>query len=264
MKKRQKKKDINKLLETAGKEMAEDASKLGQVNDDGSINRLAEVIGMRTNAYGQQEMIIRMDASIPEYLFERFVDAEGDLFGEFRLFDNRVITAQQRKYINALCRDIQRYTGDDTIDQVRYDRKMEFIQKYSLPYFSTSEYNKDCSVELASKFIGYIVDFCLDNDIGLSETPLHYLDDVKPYLIKCLWERKCIICGKDGEVHHVDAIGAGRNRKKIDHTKHHLMCLCYKHHTESHKVGQQTFMKRHHVIGVIMNEEQFKKMAYRG
>ena len=93
MKKRKKKKDINKLLETAGKEMAEDASKLGQVNDDGSINRLAEVIGMRTNAYGQQEMIIRMDASIPEYLFERFVDAEGDLFGELRLFDNRVITA---------------------------------------------------------------------------------------------------------------------------------------------------------------------------
>ena len=264
MKKRQKKKGINKLLETAGKEMAEDESKLGQVNDDGSINRLAEVIGMRTNAYGQQEMILRMDASIPDYLFERFVDAKGDLFGEFRLFDNRVITAQQRKYINALCRDIQRYTGDDTIDQVRYDRKIEFISKYNLPYFSTSEYNKDCSVSLASKFIGYIVDFCLDNDIGLSETPLHYLDDVKPYLIKCLWERKCIICGQDGEVHHVDAIGAGRNRRKIDHTKHHLMCLCYKHHTESHKIGQQTFMQKHHVIGVIMNEEQFKKMAYRG
>lgn len=264
MKKRQKKKGINKLLETAGKEMAEDESKLGQVNDDGSINRLAEVIGMRTNAYGQQEMILRMDASIPDYLFERFVDAKGDLFGEFRLFDNRVITAQQRKYINALCRDIQRYTGDDSIDQVRYDRKIEFISKYSLPYFSTSEYNENCSVSLASKFIGYIVDFCLDNDIGLSETPLHYLDDVKPYLIKCLWERKCIICGQDGEVHHVDAIGAGRNRRKIDHTKHHLMCLCYKHHTESHKIGQQTFMQKHHVIGVIMNEEQFKKMAYRG
>ena len=112
MKRRQKKKHIDKLLETAGKEMAEDASKLAQVNEDGSINRLAEVIGMRTNVYGQQELIIRMDASIPEYLLERFVDAKGDLFGEFRLFDNRVITAQQRKYINALCRDIQRYTVD--------------------------------------------------------------------------------------------------------------------------------------------------------
>ena len=264
MKRRQKKKHIDKLLETAGKEMAEDASKLAQVNEDGSINRLAEVIGMRTNVYGQQELIIRMDASIPEYLFERFMDAEGDLFGEFRLFDNRVITAQQRKYINALCRDIQRYTGDDTIDQVRYDRKMEFIQKYSLPYFSTSEYNKDCSVELASKFIGYIVDFCLDNDIGLSEPPINYVDDIKRYLIKCLWTRKCALCGKKGQVHHVNAIGAGRNRRKIDHTKHNLMCLCIKHHDESHRQGQETFMKKNHIVGVILSQEQFEKLEYRG
>ena len=51
MKRRQKKKHVEKLLETAEKEMAEDASKLAQVNEDGSINRLAEVIGMRTNVY---------------------------------------------------------------------------------------------------------------------------------------------------------------------------------------------------------------------
>ena len=121
MNKRQKRKSIDKLLAKAGKEMAEDASRLAQTNDDGSVNRLAEVLARRTNAYGQTEMIIRMDASIPEYLFDRLVDANGDLFGEFRLFDNRVITAQQRKFINALCRDIARYTGD-TIDQVREHR----------------------------------------------------------------------------------------------------------------------------------------------
>ena len=102
MKKRHSKKALDKLLDKAGKEMAEDASRLAQINDDGSINRLAEVLARRTNAFGQTEMIIRMDASIPEYLFDRLVDANGDLFGEFRLFDNRVITAQQRKFINAL------------------------------------------------------------------------------------------------------------------------------------------------------------------
>lgn len=263
MKKRHSKKALDKLLAKAEREMAEDASRLAQINDDGSINRLAEVLARRINAYGQTEMIIRMDASIPEHLFDRLVDANGDLFGEFRLFDSRVITAPQRKFINALCRDIARYTGD-TIDQVREHRKLEFIQDKGLPYFSTSELAKNCSVSLASQFISYIVDFCLDNDIALAEAPSRYLDDIKPYLIKCLWIRKCVICGKDAEVHHVDAIGSGRNRRKVDHSKHNMMALCRKHHGELHNGGQETFMRRHHVVGVLMNEEQYKKLEYRG
>jgi hypothetical protein len=263
MNKRQKKKNIDRILEKAQKEMVDDASKLAQINDDGSINRLAKVLARRTNALGQLEMIIRMDASIPEYLFERLVDANGDLFGEFRLFDSRVITAPQRKFINALCRDIGRHTGD-RVDQVREDRKREFIQDNNLPHFSTSELSGNCSVSLASQFISYIVDFCLDNDIGLAEAPLHYMDDIKPYLIKCLWTRKCVICGKPGEVHHVDAIGSGRNRRKVDHSKHNLMALCRKHHTELHNGGQETFFRKHHVVGVLMNEDQYKKLDYRG
>ena len=66
MNKRKRKKALDKLLAKAEREMAEDASRLAQINDDGSINRLAEVLARRTNAYGQTEMIIRMDASIPE------------------------------------------------------------------------------------------------------------------------------------------------------------------------------------------------------
>ena len=263
MKKRHSKKALDKLLSKAGKEMAEDASRLAQINDDGSINRLAEVLARRTNAFGQTEMIIRMDASIPEHLFDRLVDANGDLFGEFRLFDSRVITAPQRKFINALCRDIARYTGD-TIDQVREDRKREFMELHQVPHFSTSELQANCSVEVASKFISYIVDFCLDNDIGLAESPLNYVDDIKHYLIKCLWTRKCALCGKKGQVHHVDAVGAGRNRKKIDHTKHRLMCLCDGHHDESHRQGQLTFMRKNHIVGIIMNQEQYEKLNYRG
>ena len=53
MKKRHRKKALDKLLAKAEREMAEDASRLAQINDDGSINRLAEVLDRRTNAYGQ-------------------------------------------------------------------------------------------------------------------------------------------------------------------------------------------------------------------
>jgi hypothetical protein len=264
MKKRHSKKAMDKLLAKAEREMAEVAFRLTQINDDGSINRLAEVLARRINAYDQTEMIIRMAPPPPPPLFDRLVDANGDLFGEFRLFDSRVITAKQRKYINALCRDIKEYTGDESIDQVREDRKREFIELHQVPYFSTSELQANCSVEVASKFISYIVDFCLDNDIGLAESPLNYVDDIKHYLIKCLWTRKCALCGKKGQVHHVDAVGAGRNRKKIDHTKHHLMCLCDGHHDESHRQGQLTFMRKNHIVGIIMNQEQYEKLGYRG
>ena len=50
MNKRKRKKALDKLLVKAGKEMGEDASSLAQINDDGSINRLAEVLARRTNA----------------------------------------------------------------------------------------------------------------------------------------------------------------------------------------------------------------------
>lgn len=62
----------------------------------------------------------------------------------------------------------------------------------------------------------------------------------------------------------MDAVGSGRNRRKIDHSKHNLMALCREHHTESHNRGQHTFMQLHHVVGVIMSEDQYKKLEYRG
>ena len=62
----------------------------------------------------------------------------------------------------------------------------------------------------------------------------------------------------------MDAIGMGRNRKKVDHSKHNMMALCWKHHGQLHNGGQETFMLRNHVVGVLMNEEQYKKLNYKG
>lgn len=137
MKKRHSKKALDKLLAKAEREMAEDASRLAQINDDGKkINRLAEVLARRTNAYGQTEMIIRMDASIPEHLFDRLRMQTETC--------SRVPTIRQpgdygtaEEVHQCASRDIARYTGD-TIDQVREHRKLEFIHDKGLPYFSTS------------------------------------------------------------------------------------------------------------------------------
>lgn len=233
-----------------------------------AMNIYSEVTGNRTNDKGEQLLTIKLDKNIPGYMLERYLDENGQLSGEFTLFDNRIITAPQRKKIHAIFGDIVKATGDGKsdydIESIKYDMKLIFCEQEKIKMFSLSEKSKTCTVTLASQFITFLLDFCMEYKIGLTVPPLSLVEDIKHYLIKCLHERQCAICWEHGEVHHVDTVGAGRDRKHIDHTKHELMCLCRTHHQESHTIGQITFAKKHHVLGVVMNDEQFKKLKYKG
>lgn len=233
-----------------------------------AMNIYSEVTNNQFNDKGEQLLTIKLDKKIPSYLLERYLDGNGLLSGEFTLFDNRIITAPQRKKIHAILGDIVKATGNGKneydIKSIKYDMKVIFCEREEIEMFSLSENSDTCTVTLASQFITYLLDFCMEYDVGLTVHPLSLVEDIKHYLIKCLHERYCAICWEPGEVHHVDTVGAGRDRKHIDHTKHELMCLCRKHHQESHTIGQVTFAKKHHVVGVVMNEEQFKKMKYKG
>lgn len=231
-------------------------------------NIYTEVTGNQFNDKGEQLLTIKLDKQIPKYMIERYLDENGVLSGEFTLFDNRIITAAQRKKIFAILRDIVNDSGNGKdpydVESMKEDMKVIFCEKEEIEMFSLSEHSKTCTVSLASRFITYLLDFCMEYNVGITVEPLSMVEDIKHYLIKCLHERYCAICWEKGEVHHVDTVGAGRDRKHIDHTKHELMCLCRKHHDESHFIGQETFAKKYHVLGVVMNEEQFKKMKYRG
>ena len=62
------------------------------------------------------------------------------------------------------------------------------------------------------------------------------------------------------DVHHLNGstVGMGRNRKTIDHTKHHVMALCRGCHQEQHTSGIDTFMSRHHIVPIQLTEESVK------
>lgn len=64
------------------------------------------------------------------------------------------------------------------------------------------------------------------------------------------------MCGRPGEIHHVDAIGMGRDRNRVDDRRMRKICLCREHHTEAHKIGQPTFMKKYHVHGIYYEERR--------
>lgn len=64
----------------------------------------------------------------------------------------------------------------------------------------------------------------------------------------------------------LDAVGMGRDRNHIDHTKHRLMALCRDHHTEYHKIGSVAFAKKYLIIrlGIRLNADDLKKIGVRG
>lgn len=109
----------------------------------------------------------------------------------------KMITPEQRKKIYALFRDIASYTGN-TPENEKENMKTLFIQHTHHEPFSLS----NCSSELASDFIEWLINFAFENGVRLSEHPLRTLDDIEKYVRMCLKHKICTICGKPGEIHH--------------------------------------------------------------
>lgn len=156
------------------------------------------------------------------------------------------ISPEQRKKIYALFRDIASYTGN-TPDNEKETMKNLFIADTQYEPFSLS----NCSSELAGDFIEWMIDFCFKNGIRLSEHPLRTLEDIERYVKMCLKHKVCTICGKPGEQHHWNAIGMGRDRRKVDDSDLRKIQLCRTHHTEVETIGRDSFEKKYHVYGVI-------------
>ena len=66
---------------------------------------------------------------------------------------------------------------------------------------------------------------------------------------------------KNAHIHHVDAVGSGRNRNEVDHTKLRLIALCAEHHQETHTIGWQTFNAKYKVDGIRLNEKNNQKVG---
>lgn len=177
-------------------------------------------------------------------------------FAEIRLDDNRRITNEQRKKYFATLKDIADYTGNVLEDMHDYF-KFIYCYKHRQEHISMS----DCSVTEAREMINIILDFALENDIPLSDLGINRTDDINRYLYSCLINRRCMCCGKKAETHHVDKVGMGRNRNKINHVGLRAMALCRIHHTESHDIGEKEFCNKYKVYSIKLDEIAVKKLG---
>ena len=108
----------------------------------------------------------------------------------------------------------------------------------------------DCTMTDAREFINTLMEYALKEGIILTESGLMRTDDIDCYLIQCIRYRRCCICGKPADIHHVDAIGMGRNRQQVDDSGHEIAALCRMHHTISHQMGWDRFADSYHVYGI--------------
>lgn len=161
------------------------------------------------------------------------------------LDDGRHISAEQRKKVYATINDIAAYTGEVS-EIMKGWLKYLHIYRTGSKYFSLS----DCSMDTAREFINTILDYALEMGIPLMDFALNRTDDIDHYLYACLKLKKCAICGRPGEIHHVDAIGMGNDRRTLDDSQHRKICLCRTHHTEAHTTGVDSFTNKYKVYGI--------------
>lgn len=164
------------------------------------------------------------------------------------LDDGRHISAEQRKKIYATIADISIHTGY-LPEELKEWLKYLHISKSGCAYFSLSS----CSMDLAREFINTIMDYCLENGVILVDLGINRTDDINHYLYACIKNKKCAVCGLNGETHHWDAIGMGMDRTTFDDALNRKIQLCRKHHTEAHTIGKEEFEKKHKVYGIIYN-----------
>ena len=159
--------------------------------------------------------------TVPNVMLGDLVNRKHITKAEMRFDDGRTISAEQRKKTYATIRDISDYTGYLPEEQKEWLKYLH-IMNTGCDYFSLS----DCTMDTAREFINTILEYALESGIPLSEEAINRTDDIGRYLYFCIMNKKCAICGKDGEIHHEDTIGMGNNRKKVDDSNHKKICLC--------------------------------------
>lgn len=166
--------------------------------------------------------------------------------------DRYKLSRAQNKKAHALINCIAVWSGYTPADTEKVILKQLFCDS-TVPIIGEMSM-ADCSMEVARMFITWLIDFCLLNDIPCGEPMYKLCEDIPRYVWSCLMNHRCAVCGKRSELHHVDAVGMGRNRKEICHIGMRALPLCRHHHCEIHSVGRDEFLKRYLLEPVAIDE----------
>ena len=173
--------------------------------------------------------------------------------------DSRPLSEKQRKMCYALIHAIADWSGSST-QEIKEAFKLEFwadkVDTLADKIFSLS----NAPMSLVAEFQRFLITFVIENNVPVKRPLLEFVDDISHYAYMCLIHKKCAICGKKAELHHIDSVGMGNDRTEIQHEGREALSLCREHHTEIHQVGKQEFFEKYHLNGGIKIDKTILKI----
>lgn len=173
--------------------------------------------------------------------------------------DSRPLSDKQRRCCYSLINAIADWSGSTT-EEIKEAFKIEFwaehVNTLADKVFSLS----NAPMSLVAEFQRFLIEFIISNDVPVKFQLRDYVDDIKNYTYMCVIHKKCAVCGKRADLHHIDAVGMGNNRNEVQHLGREVISLCREHHNECHSIGQKEFMARYHLDGGVIADKTILKI----
>ncbi|MCP9313835.1 putative HNHc nuclease [Liquorilactobacillus satsumensis] len=211
------------------------------------------------------DLVIRLDEKPNvERLKTMYSGDLSKVYAKVDLVDPRKARPKQRALFFALLNDIWDWTGYPQSDMKSYFYNEYQRKTYGLSISLKDE--SDTTVSEANLLINIVLEFMFDWNVPFKQGYELLPKEESYYMYLCCKYRKCAICGKHADIHHVETIGMGGNRTHVDHTKRHVMALCRQHHREIEQIGSKEFSSKYHVPvnGILLDEETLRKIGIRG
>ena len=163
--------------------------------------------------------------------------------------------------LGAIAEHVDGIRNEETVEDAKQMMKMEFalerMERMERKLFSLS----DVDETTANAFINFIIDFIIKQDIPTSFSLLENCDDIAHFVYACLVNKKCCVCGKHADIHHVTGskIGAGNNRDEVHHLGREVLPLCREHHEICHN-DEKCFIEKYHLQPVKLDKALCKKL----
>lgn len=180
--------------------------------------------------------------------------------------DDLKISRLQQKKIHALIKDINIYGRNEHDYIAKIRAKIAFLKHLELPFTLEKLFSlKDCSKELASEFINYLVEYCFDNNIPFDRRDLHTTYDIGRMMFLSSVHNRCFATQRMRHeavlhIHHINAIGKEK-RAEADHRGRWYMILTAELHNEIHWLGYHRFCAKYHCSGIQLTDEQLIDMG---
>ena len=173
--------------------------------------------------------------------------------------DSRPLSDRQRRMCYALINAIAEWSGSSPAE-IKEAFKIEFWSEHINTLADKVFSLANAPMSLVAEFQKFLINFILSNDVPLKFSLLDYVDDIRDYVYQCLIHKKCCICGKRADLHHINAVGMGNDRTNVEHLGREVMSLCRVHHEEYHQVGKSEFIEKYHLTGGVIADKTILKI----